>query len=87
MWDLPGPGFEPVSPALAGGFLTTAPPGKPLLLFVCTKKNFGHVVIGGNMENLRDAFEQAQGLSITESRVKRMKNDFNFCISKMTGVE
>ena len=29
MWDLPSPGLEPVSPALAGGFLTTAPPGKP----------------------------------------------------------
>ena len=29
MWDLPGPGLETVSPALAGGFLTTAPPGKP----------------------------------------------------------
>ena len=29
MWDLPGPGFEPVSPSLAGGFLTTAPPGNP----------------------------------------------------------
>ena len=29
MWDLPGPGLEPVSPALAGGSLTTAPPGKP----------------------------------------------------------
>ena len=28
MWDLPGPGLEPVSPALAGEFLTTAPPGK-----------------------------------------------------------
>ena len=28
MWDLPGPGLEPVSPSLAGGFLTTAPPGK-----------------------------------------------------------
>ena len=28
MWDLPGPGLEPVCPALAGGFLTTAPPGK-----------------------------------------------------------
>ena len=25
MWDLPGPGIKPVSPALAGGFLTTAP--------------------------------------------------------------
>ena len=29
MWDLPGPGLEAVSPALAGGFSTTAPPGKP----------------------------------------------------------
>ena len=29
MRDLPGPGHEPVSPALAGGFLTTAPLGKP----------------------------------------------------------
>ena len=29
MWDLPRPGLEAVSPALAGGFLTTAPPGKP----------------------------------------------------------
>ena len=34
MWDLPGPGLEPVSPALAGGFLTTAPPGKPWLCFL-----------------------------------------------------
>ena len=31
MWDLPRPGLEPVSPALAGGFSTTAPPGKPTL--------------------------------------------------------
>ena len=30
MWDLPRPGLEPVSPALAGWFSTTAPPGKPL---------------------------------------------------------
>ena len=30
MWDLPGPGTEPVSPALAGRFLTTGPPGKCL---------------------------------------------------------
>ena len=27
--DLPRPGLEPVSPALAGRFSTTAPPGKP----------------------------------------------------------
>ena len=29
MWDLPRPGPEPASPALAGRFSTTAPPGKP----------------------------------------------------------
>ena len=31
MWDLPGPGLEPMSPAMAGGFLTTVPLGKPML--------------------------------------------------------
>ena len=30
MWDLPRPGLEPVFPALAGRFSTTAPPEKPL---------------------------------------------------------
>ena len=34
MWDLPRPGLEPVSPALAGRFSTTAPPGKPQIHFL-----------------------------------------------------
>ena len=57
MWDLPEPGLEPVSPALAGGFLTTVPPGKPclqvftsfsLLLFVSPAECFSptHEVAG-----------------------------------------
>ena len=29
MWDLPRPGLEPVSPALAGRFSNAVPPGKP----------------------------------------------------------
>ena len=29
LWDPPRPGLESVSPALAGRFSTTAPPGKP----------------------------------------------------------
>ena len=38
MWDLPRPGLEPVSPASAGRFSTTAPPGKPLVfIFKGTK--------------------------------------------------
>ena len=32
MWDLPRPGLEPVSPALAGRLSTTAPPRKPHFL-------------------------------------------------------
>ena len=34
MWDPPGPGIELVSPALAGRFFTTEPPGKPYLRFL-----------------------------------------------------
>ena len=34
MWDLLRPGLEHVSPALAGRFSTTAPPGKPNLIFL-----------------------------------------------------
>ena len=30
MWNLPGPGIEPVSPELGGGFFTTELPGKAL---------------------------------------------------------
>ena len=36
MWELPRPGLEPVFPALAGRFSTTAPPGKPPVAFLYT---------------------------------------------------
>ena len=35
-WDPPRPGLEPLSPALAGGFSTTAPPGKPTVPSILT---------------------------------------------------
>ena len=34
MCNLPRPGIKPVSPALAGEFLTTGPPGKSLLFLI-----------------------------------------------------
>ena len=40
MWDPPRPGFEPVSPALAGRLSTTAPPGKPLRGFLMSLFNY-----------------------------------------------
>ena len=41
MWDLPGPGIKPVSPALAGGFLSTVLPSKSMwqvLTYVLTSE-------------------------------------------------
>ena len=38
MWDLPGSGMEPLSPALAGGFFTTEPPGQPWMHIWWTKR-------------------------------------------------
>ena len=38
MWDLPRPELKPLSPALAGGFLTTVPPGKPPFCYFGNRK-------------------------------------------------
>ena len=53
--DLPDPGIKPASPALAGGFFTTEPPGKPkytitrkkpiLRKKTVTKGNMGHLIM------------------------------------------
>ena len=49
MWDLPRPGLKPVSPALAGRFSTTVPPGKPLPLFLFPSQrlSFGNLQSDG----------------------------------------
>ena len=40
MWNCPGPGIEPVPPALAGWLLTTGPPLKSLELVLSTSCSF-----------------------------------------------
>ena len=56
MWDLPRPRLEPVSPALAGRFSTTVPPGKPFNTFL--KKLIIYLF------RLRWVFIAAHGLSL-----------------------
>ena len=34
MWDPPGPGIKPMSPALAGRFFTTEPQRKPFNFYI-----------------------------------------------------
>ena len=71
MWDLPRPGLEPASPALAGRFSTTAPPGKPQMhsysiLFVhisgvgftCVKKKKSPLEIKVKISTQRKTFNQ-----------------------------
>ena len=35
MWGLLGPGMDPVSPALTGGFFSTEPQGQPPFVYFC----------------------------------------------------
>ena len=50
MWDLPKPGLEPVSPALAGRFSTTAPPGKPVSFFLMDNITACLMLIGSSID-------------------------------------
>ena len=50
MWDLPRPGLEPVSPALAGGFSSTAPPGKPCTVLYKGLEQLQMLVSAGVLE-------------------------------------
>ena len=61
MWDLPGPGIEPVSPALAGRFLPAESSGKSCFSFYC-HQFLGFLVVWGKVwsrmdtERERDSF-------------------------------
>ena len=45
LWTLPRPGIKPESPAPAGGFLSTAPPGRSKYYFLIKKKTLNHLLI------------------------------------------
>ena len=51
MWNLPGPGIEPVSPALAGGSLTTGSPGKPCVMLSCLTQQPHDLRVSGHLED------------------------------------
>ena len=64
MWDLPGPGIRPTSPALTGGFLTTRPPGKPCILFFL-KHLWFHVALKERY-HLRYSFQTTEPFPTSE---------------------
>ena len=72
MWNLPGPGFKPESPALAGRFFITEPPGKPSSSFLSrpqvsinnsssTSGGGAFLSLGGQAKTVRVQWQRAKG--------------------------
>ena len=57
MWDLPRPGLESMSPALAGRFPTTVPPGKPPVWLLISWKTTTSSLAKWRREHLAQAHE------------------------------
>ena len=64
MWDLPRPGFEPVSLALAGRFSTTAPPGKPSSCIFTTCESYDSSLKVKFRKSMPKAFHYSEEISI-----------------------
>ena len=58
--DLPNPGIEPVSPALAGGFFTTEPPGKSAAKGLQYQEHW-HKQASGRNHQLQKRYNSPQG--------------------------
>ena len=69
IWDLPGPGLDPISPALAGGFLTTGPPGKPYMTVFELWFSQGICLVVGLLGHMVVLFSVFKGTSILFSIV------------------
>ena len=78
MRDPPRPGLEPVSPALAGRFSTTAPPGKPGNLFLKAQNVNDNIVIIKKVEATQYSpamgVRLSQGLS-TQWKMTKLSHD------------
>ncbi|XP_060143956.1 spermatogenesis- and oogenesis-specific basic helix-loop-helix-containing protein 2 isoform X1 [Globicephala melas] len=94
MWDLPGPGREPVSPALAGGLSTTAPPGKPKKCSFKTKIDLllvGDVTVQYLADIVQKFFSNLAKITVIISDVKTVAAlvddcTFNMVFLKLTSL-
>ena len=68
MWNLPRPGTEPVFPALAGGFLPTARPGKSLQCYINFRCTASGILEIGKMACSRPAIRSGCGEGHLKSR-------------------
>ena len=81
MGDLPGPGIKLVSPASAGGVLTTGPPGKSqeLIGFEVSKDVLGEGGMGGEKCGISFDYQVTETLTSTGfNNIKRRAQDYMF---------
>ena len=84
MYDPPRPGLEPVSPALAGGFLTTVPPGKSQLslflsTFICLKITVKKTEKDRQMEEGKEEKKNEKGKETKRERIKKRNARMSWC--------
>ena len=77
MWDPPRPGLEPASPALAGRFSTTAPPGKPDFTYIYAESIL--LLPNGNNTNIN--------VKLTEFESEKLSRSLDLNCSKMCGIQ
>ena len=75
--DLPDAGTKPASPALAGGFFTTEPAGKPSLGYILLKDVHLNSVFWSHWNNPRCGYAEGQILLIHLLHFKTFK-DYTF---------
>ena len=86
MWDLLGPGIEPVSPALSGTFFITEPPGKPLrtvlslllihVIRICEIIRFVKTKSGTDITNSHHSFQCTMNLKMLSYQMERTWKSF-----------
>ena len=81
-WDLPGPGIEPMSSALAGRFSTAESPGKSCLGFYC-HQFLGSLVGWGKVRSRMDTERERETLSCLT--VDQTANSLVRRVSSFTG--
>ena len=83
MWDLPRPGLEPVSHTLAGGFLTTVPPGKSWIFKILVVSKDHSLRISLRTPLGSGECDSSYCLDISSHLLPAMATSFGICFSSL----
>ena len=85
MCSLPGPGIEPMSPALSGGFLSTVPPGK-LRTYYCEAKFCSAIHIQSFHVPHSNSIKYVLYMSFIDKIIETCRSSLTFPRSQSSGI-